>query len=411
MLKIFPFFIGWRYFRAGNSTNLISFISLMAISGLVLGVALLILVMSIMNGFERELQGKILGSIPHIQISKTNGIDNLSGLIDLIEKDKNVVSTIPFSEIDGLLTSNGNAMPVQMLGIDILKSNDFIGNFVAVDLIKSIRNDDNKFLLAKGVANKLSLQAGDNVVLIVPQFNPLENTKLTPKIVSFEVGGVFATKTSLDQKLVIGSLSKVTDIIGLSHPQGIRIKLANIFNARETGYRLLSSLSENYYFSDWIQTHGNLYEAIKMSRKMIILLVFFVIAIAVFNVVSMLMMTVVDKHSDIAVLKTQGARNSDITMIFLTQGFLIGTIGSVLGAALGILGSLNAPFIINKIESIFEFSLLDSSVYPIDYLPSSLVWSDVFLVVSVAIILNLLVTIYPSLKAAKLSPANELKYY
>jgi lipoprotein-releasing system permease protein len=328
----------------------------------------------------------------------------------LIEKDKNVVSTIPFSEIDGMLTSNGNAMPVQMLGIDILKSNDFIGNFVAVDLIESIRNDDNKFLLAKGVANKLSLRAGDNVVLIVPQYNPAENTKLTPKIVSFEVGGVFATKTSLDQKLVLGSLSKVTDIIGLSHPQGIRIKLANIFNARETGYRLLSSLPENYYFSDWIQTHGNLHEAIKMSRKMIILLVFFVIAIAVFNVVSMLMMTVVDKHSDIAILKTQGARNSDITMIFLTQGFLIGTIGSVLGAALGILGSLNAPFIINKIESIFEFSLLDSSVYPIDYLPSSLVWSDVFLVVSVAIILNLLVTIYPSLKAAKLSPANELKY-
>jgi lipoprotein-releasing system permease protein len=121
-------------------------------------------------------------------------------------------------------------------------------------------------------------------------------------------------------------------------------------------------------------------------------------------------MTVVDKHSDIAILKTLGARNSDITMIFLTQGFLIGTIGSVLGAALGIIGSLNAAFIINKIESIFEFSLLDSNVYPIDYLPSSLVWNDVFLVVSVAIILNLLVTIYPSLKAAKLSPANELRY-
>jgi lipoprotein-releasing system permease protein len=410
MLKIFPFFIGWRYFRADSSTNLISFISLMAISGLTLGVALLILVMSIMNGFERELEGKILGSIPHIQISKTNGIDNLSGLIDLIEKDKNVVSALPFSQIDAMLTSNGNAMPVQMLGIDILKSNDFIDNFVAADLIELIRNDDNKFLLAKGVANRLSLQAGDNVVLIVPQSNHVENTKLTPKIISFEIGGVFATKTSLDQKLVLGPLSKVTDIIGLSHPQGIRVKLANIFHARETGYRLLNSLPENYYFSDWIQTHGNLHQAIKMSRKMIILLVFFVIAIAVFNVVSMLMMTVVDKHSDIAILKTQGARNSDITMIFLTQGFLIGTIGSVLGAALGILGSLNAPFIINKIESIFEFSLLDSSVYPIDYLPSSLVWSDVFLVVSVAIILNLLVTIYPSLKAAKLSPANELKY-
>ena len=410
MLKIFPFFIGWRYFRAGNSTSLISFISFMAILGLVLGVALLILVMSIMNGFEREMEEKILGSIPHIQIGKTNGIDDLSGLINLIEKDENVISTIPFSEIDGMLTSNGNAMPIQMLGIDILKSNEFIGSFVASGLIESIKNDDEKFLLSKGVANKLSVEVGDTVVLIVPQSNPIKNAKITPKIVSFNVGGIFATKTSLDQKLVLGSLSKVTDIIGLPYPQGIRIKLANIFNARETGYRLLRDLPENYYFSDWIQTHGNLYQAIKMSRKMIILLVFFIIAIAVFNVVSMLMMIVVDKRFDIAVLKTQGARNSDITMIFLTQGFLIGTIGSIIGAVLGVICALNAPAILNKIESIFEFSLLNSNIYPIDYLPSSLLWGDVVLVVLVAITLNLVVTIYPSLKAAKLSPANELKY-
>ena len=410
MLNSFPFFVGYRYFRSGSSSNLVSFISFMAILGLALGVALLILVMSIMNGFESEMETKILGSVPHIQIGKKNGVEDLPKLINLVNADENVHAVMSFSKTDGMVLNSGVSLPIELLGIDLINSNEFVGNFLTKDLLSSLKKNGKDFLLAKGVAEKLSVQSGDTVALIVPQFESFNHTEFSPKIFSFKVGGIFITHTALDQKLVLGSLPSVNKIVGSSDAQGIQVKLNDIFSARETGFRLVSKLPISYYFSDWIQTHGNLYQAIKMSRKMIILLVLFIIGIAVFNVVSMLMMVVIDKRSDISVFRTQGARNSDIILIFLTQGFLIGVVGSLIGAIIGILSSLNAPVVINKIESFFEFNFLNSKVYPIDYLPSQLFWGDVVLVVLVAIVLNLVVTIYPSLKAAKVNPAKELKY-
>ena len=410
MLNSFPFFVGYRYFRSGSSSNLVSFISFMAILGLALGVALLILVMSIMNGFESEMETKILGSVPHIQIGKKNGVEDLPKLINLVNADENVHAVMSFSKTDGMLLNSGVSLPIELLGIDVTNSNEFVGNFLTKDLLSSLKKNGKDFLLAKGVAEKLSVQSGDTVALIVPQFESFNHTEFSPKIFSFKVGGIFITHTALDQKLVLGSLPSVNKIVGSSDAQGIQVKLNDIFSARETGFRLVSKLPTSYYFSDWIQTHGNLYQAIKMSRKMIILLVLFIIIIAVFNVVSMLMMVVIDKRSDISVFRTQGARNSDIILIFLTQGFLIGVVGSLIGAIIGILSALNAPVVINGIESFFEFNFLNSKVYPIDYLPSQLFWGDVVLVVLVAIVLNLVVTIYPSLKAAKVNPAKELKY-
>ena len=410
MLNSFPFFVGYRYFRSGSSSNLVSFISFMAILGLALGVALLILVMSIMNGFESEMETKILGSVPHIQIGKKNGVEDLPKLINLVNADENVHAVMSFSKTDGMLLNSGVSLPIELLGIDVTNSNEFVGNFLTKDLLSSLKKNGKDFLLAKGVAEKLSVQSGDTVALIVPQFESFNHTEFSPKIFSFKVGGIFITHTALDQKLVLGSLPSVNKIVGSFDAQGIQVKLNDIFSARETGFRLVSKLPTSYYFSDWIQTHGNLYQAIKMSRKMIILLVLFIIIIAVFNVVSMLMMVVIDKRSDISVFRTQGARNSDIILIFLTQGFLIGVVGSLIGAIIGILSALNAPVVINGIESFFEFNFLNSKVYPIDYLPSQLFWGDVVLVVLVAIVLNLVVTIYPSLKAAKVNPAKELKY-
>ena len=410
MLNSFPFFVGYRYFRSGSSSNLVSFISFMAILGLALGVALLILVMSIMNGFESEMETKILGSVPHIQIGKKNGVEDLPKLINLVNADENVHAVMSFSKTDGMVLNSGVSLPIELLGIDLINSNEFVGNFLTKDLLSSLKKNGKDFLLAKGVAEKLSVQSGDTVALIVPQFESFNHTEFSPKIFSFKVGGIFITHTALDQKLVLGSLPSVNKIVGSSDAQGIQVKLNDIFSARETGFRLVSKLPISYYFSDWIQTHGNLYQAIKMSRKMIILLVLFIIIIAVFNVVSMLMMVVIDKRSDISVFRTQGARNSDIILIFLTQGFLIGVVGSLIGAIIGILSALNAPVVINGIESFFEFNFLNSKVYPIDYLPSQLFWGDVVLVVLVAIVLNLVVTIYPSLKAAKVNPAKELKY-
>ena len=410
MLKLFPIFIGWRSFTSGSDSNLVSFISFLSISGLALGTALLILVMSVMNGFEREMESTILGSVPHVQIFKEDGVNNISALTQLLESDPNVRATTPFSKVDGMLTSNGRALPVELLGIGAPQSKDFIGGFLSSELLSSFKERENSFLLAKGVADKLFVETGDRVVLLAPQAKTFDHDEFAPKIISFRVGGIFTTHTPLDQKLVLGPLKAVAQIVGLKDPQGIQIKLNNVFDARETGFRLIRALPSGYLLSDWVQTHGNIYHAIKMSRKMILLLVFFILAIAVFNVVSMLMMVVIDKRSVISVLKTQGATNFEIALIFMTQGLLIGLVGSFLGAIIGILGALNAPVVVNKLESLLGFNFLESEVYPIDYLPSQLVWSDVFLVILVAVALNLIVTIYPSLQAAKIKPANELRY-
>ena len=225
MLRPYPFLIGWRYFRSDKPNKLLSFISFMAVIGLILGVALLILVMSIMNGFENEMKGKILGSIPHIQISKKNGVDDLPELIKLIEKDENVISTTPFSEIYGMLASGSVAAPVQLLGVDIFGSDDIAQNFISLSQMQTIKDKEEKFFLAKGVADKLSVQAGDEVVLIVPKTTPSDYGQSVPKIISINIGGVFSTQTSLDQKLILGPLSKVTTIVGLTTPQIMMINI------------------------------------------------------------------------------------------------------------------------------------------------------------------------------------------
>ncbi|MDX2464960.1 MAG: lipoprotein-releasing ABC transporter permease subunit [Porticoccus sp.] len=411
MFRPFSCYVGLRNFTSGSSNQLVSFISLLAILGLVLGEALLILVMSIMNGFDHEMESRILGAVPHIRLFKEGGVDGLPSLTQTLEADPNVRAVMPFAQIDGMLTSRGKTRPVEMLGIDALKSNEFIGQFIPQELFSSFLKEKNQLLLAKGVADKLSVVEGDRLTLLVPQVGALNHRQLAPKIITFSVGGIFSTHTTLDQRLVLAQMSEVVQLVGINNaPQGVQIKLNDIFKARETGFRLLRSLPQGYRFSDWIQTHGNLYQAIKMSRNMVSLLVFLIIAIAVFNVVSMLMMAVIDKRPAISILKTLGATNGEIVSIFLTQGFLIGVVGSFLGALIGVGCALNASDLVSGLESLLGFNFLNSEVYPIDYLPSDLVWNDVFLVVAVALVLNFVATLYPAIRAARTRPAEVLRY-
>jgi len=421
VFRPFPCYVGLRNFTSGSDNQLVSFISVLAILGLVLGEALLILVMSIMNGFDHEMESRILGAVPHIRLFKDGGIEDLSALSENLMSQPNIHAVMPFAQIDGMLTSRGKARPVEVLGVDEGLSHDFVGQFVPAEM-RSVLNSNDKsdtgkqLLLAQGVADKLSVTTGDRVTLLVPQLAVLQSgasgqRQLAPKVTSFVVAGVFSTHTTLDQRLVLTQLNVASELSGLNgYPQGVQVKLDDIFQARETGFNLLRLLPSGYRFSDWIQTHGNLYQAIKMSRNMVSLLVFLIIAIAVFNVVSMLMMAVIDKRSAISILKTQGATNGEIVSIFLTQGSLIGVAGSLLGVGVGITCALNASDMVKGLESLLGFSFLNSEVYPIDYLPSVLVWSDVVMVVIVALILNFVATLYPALCAARTRPAEVLRY-
>lgn len=422
MFRPFACYVGIRNFTSGSGNRLVSFISLLAILGLVLGQALLILVMSIMNGFDYEMESRILGAVPHIRLFKDGGIENFDELENNLVSQPNIQTVMPFSQVDGMLTSRGKARPVEVLGIDGQRSHDFVGQFVP-DTMRAILDVTSgstipaakKLILSSGVADKLSVAEGDRVTLLVPQITSqasgLGQRQLAPKVTSFVVAGVFSTHTTLDQRLVLTQLNIASELAGLNtYPQGIQIKLKDIYQARETGFDLLRSLPSGYRFSDWIQTHGNLYQAIKMSRNMVSLLVFLIIAIAVFNVVSMLMMAVIDKRSAISILKTLGATNGDVISIFLTQGFLIGVVGSILGVGIGVTCALNASEMVMALEALLGFNFLNSEVYPIDYLPSVLVWRDVLMVVIVALILNFLATLYPAIRAAKTRPAEVLRY-
>ncbi|HBD12271.1 MAG TPA: hypothetical protein DCZ13_09000, partial [Porticoccaceae bacterium] len=232
-----------------------------------------------------------------------------------------------------------------------------------------------------------------------------------PEIRVLTVGGLYSTRTALDNHVALVHIETASALANLKgRPQGLKVTVNDVFLARETGFQLLDQLPPQYYFIDWIQTHGNLYQAIQMSRKLVGLMVFLIVSIAAFNVVAMLVMTVVDKQGDIAVLKTLGADGADILRVFLIQGALIGLLGTLCGAGLGYAVAFFIPELIDAIERFFDVRFLNVDVYPIDFLPSDPRISDVLWVSALGWMLTMVATIYPALRAARVKPAEVLRY-
>lgn len=411
MFRPLPIYLALRNFTSGSDNRLVSFISLLAILGLVLGVALLILVTSVMNGFDREMESRILGAVPHIRLFSKTGIEHEAELRQRVAGHDNVTAVMPFTRLEGMLTSRGKTRPVEVLGIEPSLSEPFIGQFVPDEMMSTLAEQPGSVLLASVVAEKLAVAAGDRITLLLPSHNDAGVMKQAPTVAAFSVLGTFATHTTLDQSLILINLSQASNLAGNGTlPQGLQVRVADLFMARQTGFELLAILPEGFHFSDWLQTHGNLFQAIKMSRNLVSLLVFLIVAIAVFNVISMLMMSVIDKRAEIAILKTQGASRAEIVLTFLAQGFLIGVFGAGLGVVLGVIGALNVTDIAKALEGLIGRQLLNSEIYPIDYLPSVLAWGDVAMIVAVALALNFLATLYPAFRAANTRPAEVLRY-
>ncbi len=405
-MRSYPLFVGHRFFTSGSSRSstgkqLASFIALLAISGLVLGVALMIVVLSVMNGFDREMRTRILGVVPHIQLYGTGGISDWPTLAERIRENPRVVEVKPFTQIDGMLNFRGNTQAVQLLGI----AGDSLGEVKADQTLSA-----NEIMLPLPLSEKLAVKVGDSVTLIIPGKRKKGRQSL-PDARVFNVAGVYQTHTALDTTVGLVSLSVASQLMDLEgQVGGLRVKVDDIFAARQIAFELLKVLPAGFRFSDWLQTHGNLYQAIQMSRKMVGLLVFLVIAIAVFNIISMLVMTVVEKRGDIAILKTLGATNSAVLTIFMVQGAMIGVAGIAGGVLLGVLGAHFVENLISILERLIGRPFLSIEVYPIDYIPSDLRWSDVLMVALVALALNLLVSLYPAWQAARLKPAQILRY-
>lgn len=401
--------VGLRYSLGHRRSRLGNFITFVSALGLVLGVTMLITVLSVMNGFDKEMRERILVVIPHIRLLQTNvdERENWQQHSEIVSSHPQVNRVSPYTELNVLLRYRGGVEPGLLYALEPaieLKDTTF-SSLIGVELLSDLNNKVG-IALGSGLAERLQLEKGDQLSVMLYENN---NRKL--RSISYEVLGVFHSGTELDQTLSVLSFDSLAKFPGQSSvPEGLRVQTDFIFGARFVGRELQNNLPLGYRVSTWEQTHGNLYEAIQMSRYLVSLIVVLILAIAAFNLIATLMIASADKQSEIAILKTLGAEPSSVARIFALQGLFIGLMGSLVGGLLGVLLSLNITSILTAFESLFGFKLLNSDVYPLDYLPSYLHWGQVGLVVFVAVCLSVLAAIYPAWRVSKIQAAQVLRY-
>lgn len=405
--------LGVRYGLSRKHSRLVSFISRLSIIGLVVSVALLILVMSIMNGFDKELRNKILAIMPHASIYHQQGIEHPQDIINTIESNPHVIASSPFVQLEALVSRKKSVAPVLLFGIDPLLEGrtSSVPTLLPEGVMTTLAIQENQIVLGKGIANKLNLQVNDKVTLIIPATNNLKGDEFSPRIKIMTVCAILNSQSELDNNLALMEINQASAIS--LHPgniTGIRLKLDDLFQAQAILHQVVDQLPTGFYGFSWMRTHGPLYEAIQMSKSMIGILLFLIIAIAAFNLVSTLIMVVVDKQGDIAILRTMGANTKEIMSIFVLHGGLIGVIGTSLGSIIGIGLSLVITPLVEIIEKIFGVQFLKSDVYPVSYLPSDLQWMNVLQVVLTALVISFMVVIYPAWRASRIQPADALRY-
>lgn len=410
MLNKLTFLVGARYGISRRHSQLVSFISSLSIASLVIGVALLVLVMSIMNGFDRELRERILGIMPQATIYQHYGIQDPQPLIEELVAHPQVRAAAPFVQLQGLLAHQKRVSPVNLFGIDPQREAQLssLKEYLPEQGFDQLTQSDQGILIGRGIADKLQVQPGDSVSLIIPRTgsgNP------TPNIRMLKVLAVFDSGTEIDHGLALMGLEQASALSEFPGAvTGIRLQVDNLFDAPRVVRQLVNDLPPGFYGSDWTRTQGNLYEAIHMSKNLVEMLLFLIIAIAAFNLVSTLIMVVVDKQGDIAILRTLGASTGEIIGIFMVQGGLIGLIGTSLGVALGVLLSLCVTDVVQWLERVFNVRFLESDVYPISYLPSDLQWPDVAQIAFTALVISFFAALYPAWRASRVQPAEALRY-
>ncbi len=427
MFRPYTFLLGLRYAGARRRSQLVSFISGLSILGLTVGVGLLLTVLSVMNGFDRELREKILSILPHGAIYHRYGIEDWPALQNKIVSNPEIEAAAPFVQVQAMLSRGKRVKPALLYGIDgpAEVSVSSLHQFMPDDLYQQFGgaanahrsesgrlelepNQKQGLVLGQGLAQSLHADVGDAITVLVPNS---KNTRQLPKFVSLRLKGVIQTGTELDYSLALLPLMAASELSEFpGRVSGIRLKTHDLFSAPEVVYQQVQQLDYGYYGSDWTRTHGNLYRAVHMSKNLVGLLLFLIVAIAAFNVVSTLIMVVVDKQGDIAILKTLGASRSEVMAVFMVQGTLIGAIGTVLGLLLGVAGSLLAQKLVAVLERLFHVQFLNAEIYPVSYLPSQIQWPDFALVGVVSLLMSVVATLYPAWRASRVAPADALRY-
>lgn len=414
----YEIFIGLRYTRAqpreGGGNQFISFIALISMLGLALGVAALIIVLSVMNGFQQELRERILGVVAHIQVSNASGeLADWSRVVQNVARHPRVKAAAPFVQQQGMLSFDGQVRGVMVRGI-VPQAEDTVAQFsqhMSAGKLAQLVPGEFGMVLGAELANALRVVVGDKITLLAPQ-GLVTPAAILPRVKQFRVVGVFDVGMyEFDSGLALINMTDAQTLYRMDdRVSGVRLKVDDLFAAPQISRELLRYLDVDEGVSDWTRSHANFFRAVEIEKRMMFLILLLIVAVAAFNIVSTLVMAVQDKRADIAILRTLGASPPSIMSIFIVQGTLIGVIGLLAGVFIGVAVSLNIDVVVPFIERLFGMQFLSKEVYYITELPSDMHWSDVATISGVSFVLTLLATLYPSWRASRTQPAEALRY-
>lgn len=411
-MNYMPLFIGLRYIRARRRNQFISFLSGFSMLGMLLGVAALIIVLSVMNGFDRELKGRILSAVPHGSISDPVGLADWVGLGASTLSSPHVVAYAPYVEGFAMVGFGRALQAVSFVGVepDLEASVSDIANHMVMGQLSDLKEGEFGIVLGRLLARQLAVVPGDKVMLTLPQLN-ITPAGVFPRLKRFTVRAVFEVGAQVDQSLVLMHMADAQRLLRMGDlVDGVHVKVDDIFAAGTILQNLKPNLPRQLIVKDWSQTQGSLFQAIKMEKIVITVLLMIIVLVAAFNIVTSLVLMVADKRADIAVLRTLGLTAGDVLAIFVVQGSAVGIIGISFGVLIGSLAGIYIGPLVKWFESISGLHMFDPSVYFISHLPSYWMFSDVLLVASVGVVLSLVASLYPAYRASKIEPAETLRY-
>ena len=402
--------LGYKYLRS-NKGGMFSFTTVLAITGLMIGIASLIVVTSVMNGFEKELENRILGVIPHSVITSDIPISDYDQIIKDIKNNSDIVDASPYISIQGLITSSYDSSGITLIGINPSKekSMSIIPEYMLSGSISDL-DEDNTIILGSLLAASIGAYIGDEINITTSDIK----TSIIgsyPTSVNLKVIGIYELKTEIDQVLTLVSHRTAQKLKNIKNNEtlSIRLKTNNLFNAEVISKNILKDLNnKNFYFSSWKSSHGTLFEAIKFEKLLISIMLFLIVAVASILVLSTVIMTVKSKEREIGILMTLGANSKQIVLIFFTQGLIVSLIGIIFGILLGFTLTLNLNNFISLVESILNRNLLDA--YFINYFPYHINYYQIFVICLISFFISLIASLIPSLKAIKLNPVEILRH-
>ena len=411
MFQPLEWFIGLRYLRSRRRRGVVSFISAASLIGIALGVAALLVILSVMNGLEAETRTRLLSMGPHATVSSPAGLPDWRASASLLAGDAAVSGASPYVELEGMLAAGVSLRPALVRGIlpGEEQSVSDIQRFLHDSSLDELTPGARRIILGRLLALNLGLSRGDAVTLLVPR---VTNGRMTPHLVGFTVAGVFeAGVQEHDANLAFVHMADASELEGLNGAaEGLAVRLDDPMAVPAFERSVAATFGGSYEYSDWSRQYRSLFTAMRIEKTMMTIILTFIVAVAAFNIVASLMMVVIDKQKDIAILRTYGLSPQRVARIFLAQGAVIGLAGTLVGTALGVVLALNVETIVPWLESTFNFQIMPGDVYYVTEIPSEVHWLDVVAIPIIAFGLALAATVYPSRRAAAVAPAVALRY-